>query len=172
MYRRHFIAQSAGAVALGLLAQTAIAQDTPAAEPNAQQKVMGIHVKLTSIWVADQAVGLKFYTEILGFQLKRDIPAGGARWLTVVSPHDPDGAELLLEPLGLAPAKTFQKAIYDMGIPFTALIVDDVQKEYDRLVALGVKFRMKPMKMGFATMCHFEDTCGNLIQLMQAEESK
>ncbi len=169
MDRRHFIAQSTGALALGLLAQNALPQEAAASEPNAQQKAMGIHVKLTSIWVKDQAVGLKFYTEILGFQLKHDIPAGGARWLTVVSPHDPNGAELLLEPLGLAPAKTFQKAIYDMGIPFTALVVDDVQKEYDRLVALGVKFRMKPMKMGFATMCHFDDTCGNYIQLMHAE---
>lgn len=169
MDRRHFIAQSTGALALGLLAQNALAQEPNTQTPNAQQKAMGIHVKLTSIWVQDQAAALKFYTEILGFQLKRDIPAGGARWLTVVSPHDPDGAELLLEPLGLAPARTFQKAIYDMGIPFTALVVDDVQKEYDRLVALGVNFRMKPIKMGFATVCHFEDTCGNLIQLMHAE---
>ena len=103
----------------------------------------------------------------LGFVKKTDIPAGGARWLTVVSPEGPDDIELLLEPTGFPPAKTYQRALFDAGIPLTAFAVDDIQKEYDRLRSLGVTFRTAPTKMGPATLAVLDDTCGNLIQLYQ-----
>jgi predicted enzyme related to lactoylglutathione lyase len=166
MDRRQFIVQSAGVAGATLLAQAAQAQDT-----NPQQQAMGIRLTLTAVWVPDQAHALTFYTETLGFVKKQDVPMGGARWLTVVSPHDPNGTELLLEPLGLPAAKVFQKAIYDMGVPFTAFQVNDIQKEYDRLTTLGVKFRMKPAKMADSTFATFDDTCGNFIQLFQAHET-
>lgn len=162
MNRRQFITTTASVAGAAMLAQTVGAQ-----EPNAQQQAMGIRLTLTSVWVPDQAHALTFYTETLGFVKKHDEPVGGGRWLTVVSPHDPNGTELLLEPLGIPAAKVFQKTIYDMGIPFTAFQVTDIQKEYDRLVALGVKFRMRPTKMGDTTVTHFDDTCGNYIQLFQ-----
>ena len=162
MDRRHFITLSAGTIGLALMVQSVGAQ-----ELNAQQKASTIQIKLTSVYVDDQDKALKFYTEVLGFMKKHDVPVGPARWLTLVSPHEPDGTELLLEPLGLSAAKTYQKALFDAGVPFTAFLAADVQKEYERLSALGVKFRMKPMKMGLTTATHFEDTCGNLIQLFQ-----
>lgn len=124
-------------------------------------------IKVTSVMVTSQDKALKFYTEILGFVKKKDIPMGEHKWLTVVSAEEPDGVELLLEPLGFAPAKIFQKALYEAGIPWTALNVDDIEKEFDRLVGMGVSFSMKPTKMGPATIAVFDDTCGNNIQIVQ-----
>lgn len=126
-----------------------------------------MRIKVTSVMVNDQDKALKFYTELLGFIKKTEIPMGEHKWLTVVSPEAPDEVELLLEPMGFAPAKTFQKALFDAGIPLTAFNVDDIQKEYERLEKIGVKFSMKPTKMGPATIAVFDDTCGNNIQIVQ-----
>jgi predicted enzyme related to lactoylglutathione lyase len=123
---------------------------------------------LTSVMVDDQDKALKFYTEALGFVKKNDIPMGEARWLTVVSPEGPDGVELLLEPMGFPPARTYQKALFEAGIPLTSFAVDDIQKEYQRMKKLGVAFKSAPTKMGPVTIAVFEDTCGNLIQMAQA----
>lgn len=124
-------------------------------------------IKLTSVMVNDQDKALKFYTEVLGFVKKTEIPMGEHKWLTVVSPEAPDEVELLLEPMGFAPARTYQKALFEAGIPLTAFNVDDIQKEYERLEKLGVVFSMKPTKMGPATLAVFDDTCGNNIQIVQ-----
>jgi RNA polymerase sigma factor (sigma-70 family) len=124
-------------------------------------------IKLTSVMVKDQDKALKFYTEILGFAKKRDMPAGDGRWLTVVSAQEPDGPELLLEPMGFPPAKVFQEALHKAGIPLTAFAVENTQKEYERLKKLGVIFTMEPTQMGPTTIAAFDDTCGNLIQLFQ-----
>ena len=126
-----------------------------------------INVVLTSVLVDDQAKALEFYTKKLGFVKKTDIPMGPARWLTVVSPDHPDGPEVLLEPMGFPPAKTYQKAVFDAGIPLTSFGVEDVAATHDRLKKLGVVFRTPPTKMGTATIAMFEDTCGNLIQIAQ-----
>jgi catechol 2,3-dioxygenase-like lactoylglutathione lyase family enzyme len=128
-----------------------------------------IRIKLTSVLVDDQAKAEHFYTTVLGFQKKHDIPLGDARWLTVVSPAEPDGTELLLEPLGgVAEAAGFQEALFNAGIPITAFAVDDLDAEYQRLQALGVQFRGAPSRpeVGPATV-ELNDTCGNLIQLFQ-----
>lgn len=124
-------------------------------------------IKLSSVFVDDQDKALKFYTEVLGFIKKNDVPAGDARWLTVVSPDGPPDIELLLEPMGIPAARTYQKALFDEGIPLTAFAVDNIQKEYKRMTTLGVVFSMEPTKSGPATLAVFEDTCGNLIQLYQ-----
>ncbi len=126
-------------------------------------------IKLTSVSIGDYDKALKFYTEVLGFVKKRDIPlGGGARWLTVVSPEEPNGAELLLEPNADYPAmKALKESLAQDGIPFTAFQVDDVQKEYARLKKLGVEFTMEPTNMGMTTMAVLDDTCGNLIQIYQ-----
>ena len=124
-------------------------------------------IQLSSVFVNDQEKARRFYTEVLGFVCKRDIPLGEARWLTVVSPEKPDGSELLLEPNSNPAAKTFQKAIFEQGIPLAAFAVDDIQKEYERLKELGVEFSMEPTKMGMTTAAVFNDTCGNLIQIYQ-----
>ena len=126
-----------------------------------------MRIKLTSVPVSDQDKALKFYTEILGFEKKTEIPLGEHKFLTVVSKEERDGVQLLLEPMGFAPAKTFQKALFEAGIPWAAFNVDDIQKEYERLEKLGVAFSMKPTKMGPATLAVFDDTCGNNIQLVQ-----
>ncbi|HLG15672.1 MAG TPA: VOC family protein [Blastocatellia bacterium] len=126
-----------------------------------------MRIKLTSVMVDDQDKALAFYTEVLGFVKKADIPMGEARWLTVVSPEGPDDIELLLEPTGFPPAKTYQKALFEAGIPLTSFAVDDIQKEYERMERLGVAFKMKPTKAGPATIAVFDDTCGNLIQIHQ-----
>lgn len=117
--------------------------------------------------VDDQDKALKFYTEILGFVKKTEIPMGEHKWLTVVSKEEQDGVELVLEPMGFAPAKVFQKALFEAGIPWNSFNVDDVQKEYERLAKLGVSFSMKPTKMGPVTIAVFADTCGNNIQIAQ-----
>ncbi len=124
-------------------------------------------IQLSSVMVDNQGKALKFYTEVLGFVKKRDIPLGEARWLTVVSPEGPDDIELLLEPNSNPAAKTFQKSIFEQGIPLTAFAVDDIQKEYARLKNLGVEFTMEPTGMGMTTVAVFNDTCGNLIQIYQ-----
>ncbi len=126
-----------------------------------------IRLHVTSVMVDDQDKALKFYTSVLGFVTKTDVPAGGARWLTVVPPQGPEDVELLLEPLGFEPARTYQKTLFDAGIPLTSLATDDVAKEHARLAALGVVFRTPPTSMGPATIAAFEDTCGNLIQLVE-----
>ena len=124
-------------------------------------------IKVTSVLVDDQVNALKFYTEILGFQKKRDIPLGNASWLTVVSKEEPDGVELLLEPTKFEPSKIYQKALFDADIPSTVFSVDDINKEHLRLVELGVKFSMQPTQMGTALLAVFDDTCGNKIQIAQ-----
>ncbi|NRB53170.1 MAG: VOC family protein [Saprospiraceae bacterium] len=129
-----------------------------------------MRVKVTSVPVQDQEVALQFYTQKLGFVKKLDMPLGGGnRWLTVVSPEEQDGPEVLLEPapLHFEPAKVFQKALFDAGIPWTGFYVDDVQAEYDRLTALGVEFSMEPKEMGTVKFAILDDTCGNKIQLVE-----
>jgi catechol 2,3-dioxygenase-like lactoylglutathione lyase family enzyme len=144
-----------------------VAHETPAQDAAKKSKGGSMKIVVTSVMVDDQEKALKFYTEVLGFVKKTDIPAGGGRWLTVVSPEQPDGTELLLEPLGFAPARTFQKALFDAGIPWTSFAVADIEATYERLKKLGVVFRGTPKKMGPVTIATFEDTCGNLIQIAQ-----
>jgi catechol 2,3-dioxygenase-like lactoylglutathione lyase family enzyme len=124
-------------------------------------------IQLTSVFVNNQDGALKFYTEILGFIKKRDFPVGEYKWLTVVSPDGPDDIELLLEPNNNPAAESYQKAIYGQGIPATGFAVDDIQKEYDRLSALGAAFKSKPTKAGSVTMAVLDDTCGNYIMIYQ-----
>jgi catechol 2,3-dioxygenase-like lactoylglutathione lyase family enzyme len=126
-----------------------------------------ISITLASVMVDDQAKALKFYTEALGFVKKTDVPLGEARWLTLVSPAAPDGVELLLEPMGFGPARTYQKALFDAGIPLTAFSTDDIQREHERMSRLGVVFRTGPTKAGPVVIALFEDTCGNLIQIVE-----
>jgi predicted enzyme related to lactoylglutathione lyase len=127
-------------------------------------------VKVISVPVQDQEKALKFYTEKLGFMKKVDVPLGGNnRWLTVVSKEEQDGPEVLLEPSPnhFAPAKTYQKALFDAGIPYTQFNVDNAQQEYERLLSLGVEFSVKPTKMGTVEIAVFNDTCGNNIQIVE-----
>ena len=126
-------------------------------------------IALASIPISDYDHALKFYTDVLGFVKKRDMPlGGGARWLTVVSPEDPDGVELLLEPNATYPEmKALKEALVRDGIPYTAFQVTDVQAEYARMKQLGVEFTMEPTNMGTTTVAIFDDTCGNLIQIFQ-----
>lgn len=127
-----------------------------------------MRIKITSVMVNDQSKALAFYTDVLGFKKKQDIPVGEEdRWLTVVSPEGPDDIELLLEPTRFPPAQTYKQALFDAGIPATAFAVADVQAEYDRLVSLGVVFKSGPTKTGPTTIAVFDDTCGNLIQIFQ-----
>jgi predicted enzyme related to lactoylglutathione lyase len=126
-----------------------------------------MRIKLISVMVKDQAKALKFYTELLGFQKKTDIPMGEHRWLTVVSSEEPDGPEVVLEPLGFPPARTYQQALFEAGIPLTAFNVDDVDREFQRLADLGVKFSMAPTTMGVTKLAVFDDTCGNNIQIFE-----
>jgi predicted enzyme related to lactoylglutathione lyase len=124
-------------------------------------------IKLNSVIVEDQDRALKFYTEVLGFVKKMEIPLGEFKWLTVVSPEEPDGTELVLEPNNNSAAKIFQSAIFKQGIPLTAFAVEDIQKEHERMKKLGVMFTVEPTKAGPTTVAVFDDTCGNLIQLYQ-----
>ena len=126
-----------------------------------------MRINLTSVFVDDQEEALRFYTEVLGFVKKHDVPTGEYRWLTVVSPEDPEGTELLLEPSGHPAAKPFKDALVADGIPFTAFAVDDVQAEFERLRDLGVRFTQEPTEMGQVTTAVLDDTCGNLIQIQK-----
>jgi catechol 2,3-dioxygenase-like lactoylglutathione lyase family enzyme len=122
-------------------------------------------INLTSVLVDDQDKALRFYTDVLGFTKKTEIPLGAHRWLTVVSPDDPDGVELVLEPDEHPAAKPFKDALTEDGIPFTSFAVEDVQSEYERLIALGVRFTQEPVNHGPVTTAVLDDTCGNLIQI-------
>lgn len=124
-------------------------------------------IELTSVFVSDQDKALAFYTDILGFVKKTDLPAGEFKWLTVVSPDTPDGVELLLEPNDNAAAKVYQAALHEQNIPATAFRVDDIHAEYERLRALGVSFITAPTPAGPSVMAIFDDTVGNYIQLYQ-----
>jgi predicted enzyme related to lactoylglutathione lyase len=124
-------------------------------------------LKLTSVFVDDQDKAFKFYTEVLGFVKKQDIPLGEFKFLTVVSPEEPNGTELLLEPSDNPATKTFKQAIFAQGIPLATFFVEDIQQEYERMKKLGVKFTMEPTAMGPTTIAMFDDTCGNYIQLAQ-----
>ncbi len=126
-----------------------------------------MRIILTGVFVSDQDEALRFYTETLGFVKKHDVPAGEYRWITVVSPDDPDGTELLLEPNENPVAQTYQKGLFDQGIPANSFGVTDIHAEHERLKALGVAFTMEPTEMGPVTIAVFDDTCGNLIQIMQ-----
>lgn len=125
-----------------------------------------MRINITSVLVDDQDKALAFYTDVLGFVKKEDVPLGEAKWLTVVSPEDPDGPELLLEPDTHPAAKPFKQALVEDGIPFTQFAVDDVQAEFERLRTLGVRFTQQPAAMGEVTTAVLDDTCGNLIQLI------
>jgi predicted enzyme related to lactoylglutathione lyase len=126
-----------------------------------------MRIKLNSIMVDDQNKALKFYTEVLGFQKKTEIPVGEYRWLTVISPEGPDDLELSLEPNANPAGKTFQQALFAQGIPATAFEVTDVEAEFKRLTGLGVAFTREPTTAGAVKIAIFADTCGNLIQLYQ-----
>jgi catechol 2,3-dioxygenase-like lactoylglutathione lyase family enzyme len=127
-----------------------------------------VQIRLASVVVENQDTALRFYTAILGFTKNTDIPMGPTlRWLTVSAPEGAEGVELLLEPMGFPPAQTYQKALFTAGIPATAFITTDIQSEYRRLKSLGVTFRGEPISMGPITAVLFEDTCGNLINLVQ-----
>ena len=122
-------------------------------------------IAMTSVLVDDQEKALRFYTDVLGFLPKNDIPMGEHRWITVVSPQAPDGVELVLEPDGHPAARPFKAALVADGIPFTSFAVEDVHAEHARLVAAGVTFTQAPLTMGPVTTAVLDDTCGNLIQL-------
>ncbi|MCW3818564.1 VOC family protein [Micromonospora sp. DR5-3] len=124
-----------------------------------------MRINLSSVLVDDQQKALRFYTEVLGFVKKTEIPMGGVSWLTVVSPEQPDGTELVLEPDAHPAAKPFKAALVADGIPYTSFAVEDVHKEYERLREKGVVFTQEPTAMGPVTTAVFDDTCGNLIQI-------
>jgi catechol 2,3-dioxygenase-like lactoylglutathione lyase family enzyme len=124
-----------------------------------------VRINLTSVLVDDQEKALRFYTDVLGFVKKTEVPIGEHRWLTVVSPEAPDGVELVLEPDEHPAAKPFKAALVADGIPFTSFAVDDVHAEFDRLKGLGVTFTQEPVAMGPVTTAVLDDTCGNLIQI-------
>lgn len=129
-----------------------------------------MRISHTSVVVDDQQKALRFYTETLGFQLKHNIPLGEHAWITVVSREDPDGTELVLEPDGHPAVRPFREALVKDNIPWTAFSVDDVAAEHDRLVAKGVRFVQPPTDAGSAVVAAFDDTCGNLIQIMEEKE--
>lgn len=124
-----------------------------------------MRINLASVFVDDQAKALAFYTDVLGFVKKNDVPTGEFRWLTVVSPEAPDGPELLLEPDNHPAARPFKEALVADGIPFTSFAVDDARAEFDRLSGLGVRFTQEPLQVGPVTTAVLDDTCGNLIQI-------
>lgn len=128
-----------------------------------------MRIYVTSVFVDDQEQALRFYTDVLGFVKKHDIPLGPARWLTLVSPEQPDGTELLLEPSGHPAVQPYKTALVRDGIPAASFAVDDVRKEFDRLRGLGVRFTQEPMEMGTVTTAVLDDTCGNLIQIVRTE---
>ena len=124
-----------------------------------------MRITITSVLVDDQEKALRFYTDVLGFVKKTEFPVGEHRWLTVVSPEDPDGVELALEPDEHPAAKPFKRALAEDGIPYTSFAVKDVQAEYERLTGLGVTFTQEPTVMGAMTTAVLDDTCGNLIMI-------
>jgi catechol 2,3-dioxygenase-like lactoylglutathione lyase family enzyme len=126
-----------------------------------------MRIHLTSILVDDQDKALRFYTDVLGFEKKTEIPLGEHRWLTVVSAEEPNGTELVLEPDTHPAVKPFKDALVTDGIPFTSFAVNDISAEFERLCALGVRFTQEPVEMGPVTTAVFDDTCGNLIQIAQ-----
>lgn len=126
-----------------------------------------IRIHLTSVFVDDQAQALRFYTNVLGFVKKNDVPVGEFRWLTVVSPAEPNGVELLLEPSNNPAAQAYKQAIFAQDIPAASFAVDDIQAEYERMLPLGVAFTQPPTPMGPVTVATLNDTCGNLIQIVQ-----
>jgi len=126
-----------------------------------------MRVNLASVMVDDEVKALRFYTEVLGFKEKTNVPLGEHRWITVVSPESPDGTELLLEPDEHPAARPFKQALVDDGIPFTSFAVDDVRAECERLRGLGVRFTQEPTDMGNVTTAVLDDTCGNLVQIAQ-----
>ena len=130
-----------------------------------------MRINLASVLVSDQAKALEFYTTKLGFRKKTEIPMGEVSWLTVVSPEEPDGVELVLEPASHPAVKPFRDALVADGIPFTSFAVADVEAEYQRLVGLGVQFTQPPTVMGPVTTAVFDDTCGNLIQIAAMNEA-
>ncbi len=129
-----------------------------------------MQLKFVSVMVRDQEAALRFYTNVLGFEKMADLPMGQFRWLTVTSPDGIAGVELVLEPMNFPPAQVYQQALFEAGIPALALITHDIQAEYDRLAKLGVIFHGEPQNMGVITAAVFEDTCGNLINLVQPAE--
>ena len=126
-------------------------------------------IRLTSVFVDDQDKALAFYTGTLGFVKKQDVPVGQFKWLTVASPEEPGGVELLLEPNDNPAAATYQQAIFQQGIAAATFVVDDIQAEYERLKAQGVTFTTEPTSMGPTTIAVLDDTCGNLIQIAQVQ---
>jgi catechol 2,3-dioxygenase-like lactoylglutathione lyase family enzyme len=128
-----------------------------------------VKIQLTSIFVDDQRAALAFYTDVLGFSVRHDIPLGDAWWLTVVSPEDPDGPELLLEPAGHPAVKPYRDALVEDGIPLVQFAVDDVEAEHRRLVEKGVVFTQPPTDAGPVMVAVFDDTCGNLVQIVSAK---
>jgi catechol 2,3-dioxygenase-like lactoylglutathione lyase family enzyme len=124
-----------------------------------------VRITLTSVFVDDQEKALRFYTDVLGFRAKNDVPMGTHRWLTVVSPEQPDGVELVLEPDEHPAAQAYKQALVADGIPYNSFTVPDVQAEYERLSALGVRFTQPPTQMGPVTTAVLDDTCGNLLQI-------
>ena len=124
-----------------------------------------MRINVTSVFVDDQQKALRFYTDVLGFVKKNEIPLGDAAWLTVVSPEQPDGPALLLEPDGHPAVRPFKEALVTDGIPFASFAVDDVNAEYERLSSRGVTFTQEPLNVGPVTTAVLDDTCGNLIQI-------
>jgi catechol 2,3-dioxygenase-like lactoylglutathione lyase family enzyme len=139
--------------------------DRPASSQHVKKET-SVRINVTSVLVDDQEKALRFYTEVLGFVKKTEVPLGEHRWLTVVSADQPDGTELVLEPDAHPAVRPFKEALVADGIPFTSFAVDDVTAEYDRLLALGVTFTQEPTIMGPVTTAVFDDTCGNLIQIL------
>lgn len=131
-----------------------------------------MRIYVTSVFVDDQAKALDFYTNKLGFEVKHDIPLGEHRWLTVVSKEQPNGTELLLEPGEHPAVQPYKKALVADGIPVTSFMVDDINAEFERLRSLGVQFTIEPMNAGTVLMAVLDDTCGNLIQLVQMIEPR
>jgi catechol 2,3-dioxygenase-like lactoylglutathione lyase family enzyme len=129
-----------------------------------------MNIYITSVFVDDQREALRFYTEVLGFEKRTEIPLGDAAWLTVGSPEQPDGPELLLEPSDHPAVSPFRKALIEDGIPSTSFAVEDVDAEYRRLKDLGVVFTQEPLEMGPAVTAVFDDTCGNLIQIASSDQ--
>ncbi len=126
-----------------------------------------IKIYVTSVPVTDQEKALEFYTQVMGFIKKKDVPLGEHKWLTVVSPEEQSGVELLLEPMAFEPARLYQQSLKEAGIPWTSFAVDDIEQEYQRLSDLNVEFSIPPREAGTVKIAVLDDTCGNYIQLMQ-----